>query len=49
MASEDDENSDDAVVMRIGNMMLIATLFHGISPTMKRKLTLKTTICGQKL
>ena len=29
---EDDENSDDAVVMRIGNMMLIATLFHGHIP-----------------
>ena len=23
------ENSDDAVVMRVGNMMLIVTLFHG--------------------
>ncbi len=29
---EDVENSDDAVVMRIGNMMLIATLFHGHIP-----------------
>ncbi|MBS6215869.1 MAG: DUF2185 domain-containing protein, partial [Clostridiales bacterium] len=26
---EDVENSDDAVVMRVGNMMLIVTLFHG--------------------
>ena len=29
---EDDENSDDAVVMRVGNMMLIVTLFHGHIP-----------------
>lgn len=29
---EDDENSDDAVVMRIGGMMLIVTLFHGHIP-----------------
>lgn len=29
---EDVENSDDAVVMRVGNMMLIVTLFHGHIP-----------------
>jgi hypothetical protein len=29
---EDDENSDDAVVMRVGGMMLIATLFSGHIP-----------------
>ena len=29
---EDDENSDDAVVMQVGNMMLIVTLFHGHIP-----------------
>ena len=29
---EDVENSDDAVVMRVGNMMLIMTLFHGHIP-----------------
>ncbi len=29
---EEDENSDDAVVMRVGNMMLIVTLFHGHIP-----------------
>ncbi|MDW2998468.1 DUF2185 domain-containing protein [Faecalibacterium prausnitzii] len=29
---EDDENSDDAVVMRVGGMMLIVTLFHGHIP-----------------
>ena len=29
---EDDENSDDAVVMRVGDMMLIVTLFHGHIP-----------------
>ena len=29
---EDDENSDDAVVMRVGSMMLIVTLFHGHIP-----------------
>ena len=28
----DDENSDDAVVMRVGGMMLIVTLFHGHIP-----------------
>ena len=27
-----DRNSDDAVVMRVGNMMLIVTLFHGHIP-----------------
>ena len=30
--NEDDENSDDAVVMRVGGMMLIVTLFHGHIP-----------------
>ena len=45
---EDDENSDDAVVMRVGGMMLIVTLFHGHIPTMKRRSTPKTTICGQR-
>ena len=29
---EEDANSDDAVVMRVGNMMLIVTLFHGHIP-----------------
>ena len=29
---EDVENSDDAVVMRVGGMMLIVTLFHGHIP-----------------
>ena len=29
---EDNENSDDAVVMRVGGMMLIVTLFHGHIP-----------------
>ena len=29
---KDVENSDDAVVMRVGNMMLIVTLFHGHIP-----------------
>ena len=29
---EDVENSDDAVVMQVGNMMLIVTLFHGHIP-----------------
>ena len=29
---EDVENSDDAVIMRVGNMMLIVTLFHGHIP-----------------
>ena len=29
---EDVENSNDAVVMRVGNMMLIVTLFHGHIP-----------------
>ena len=29
---EEDENSDDAVVMRVGGMMLIVTLFHGHIP-----------------
>lgn len=29
---EDVENSDDAVVMRVGNMMLMVTLFHGHIP-----------------
>ena len=29
---EDVENSDDAVVMRVGDMMLIVTLFHGHIP-----------------
>ena len=29
---EDVENSDDAVVMRVSNMMLIVTLFHGHIP-----------------
>ena len=29
---EDDENSGDAVVMRVGGMMLIVTLFHGRVP-----------------
>ena len=29
---EDVENSDDAVVMRVGNMVLIVTLFHGHIP-----------------
>ena len=29
---EDEENSDDAVVMRVGGMMLIVTLFHGHIP-----------------
>ena len=29
---EDVENSDDTVVMRVGNMMLIVTLFHGHIP-----------------
>ena len=31
-SDEDVENSDDAVVMRVGNMMLIVTLFHGHIP-----------------
>ena len=45
---EDDENSDDAVVMRVGNMMLIVTLSTVTSLTMKQRSTPKTTICGQR-
>ncbi len=45
---EDVENSDDAVVMRVGNMMLIVTLFHGHIPDNEAEMTPKTTICGQR-
>ena len=31
-SAEDEENSGDAVVMRVGGMMLIVTLFHGHIP-----------------
>ena len=31
-SDEDEENSGDAVVMRVGGMMLIVTLFHGHIP-----------------
>ena len=47
-ADEDDENSSDAVVMQVGGMMLVATLFPGHIPDSEAEITPKITICGQK-